>query len=600
MSTFQMVQEIFYELYGQLGTPAILFDGKGEFIRVNQAFLDLAKAKQSDLKNHFIFSFFQDISEEISRKWGIKFFPERQITNITDLENNITPVLFFYKKFLKEDNTYEGGLGFVTDISDLDKANRTIKELTLENETLKAELTLDTGDTDIKEKKRLEQEVRETKEFLENIIESCGDGILIVDNNGEIIHTNGSLSRILNKNRQAIKGIKLYELGPLYEGTYTSTTGEVIVITHHYRQDQAGMLAKFFDLNPGEKLENWEFYLFNNKNELVPVEFTISIQKTSEGILQGAVCSARDITERKKSEKALREAYEFRSRFFSNITHEFRTPLTLSIGPMESILRGEFGTLGPALKDQVSLALRNCRQLLKLVNQLLDFSRLESGERSLHYENRVINEFVRTVIDSFSQMSSTKDIKLNFSPGTMETATIDPGKMEKVLFNILGNAFKFTPKGGSITVSLEQVQAGLTQPDPDEIAVTCKTVTEVIGVEGHRLMRIAIQDNGIGIRQENITKIFDRFKQTGEGFALEQGGTGIGLAHARELVELMGGCITVKSVYGKGSIFSVYIPDAASEAGQRTGEEQLYLQPEIELSREIGTVTYFLCCNWFL
>ncbi len=273
------------------------------------------------------------------------------------------------------------------------------------------------------------------------------------------------------------------------------------------------------------------------------------------------------------------EANKFRSRFFTNITHEFRTPLTLAIGPVERVLRRELGDVSPEIRQQLEVVLKSTRQLLRLVNQLLDFSMLESGANDVVRENKDLRLFVSSVLDSFSPVAEKKNICLKFAPDAdIPLFAVDSGKIEKVLYNLIGNAFKYTPHGGMISVAITDGEViGL---DPDETLVT--------SVEGDsppetRYLKILICDNGIGIKKENHQKVFDRFRQAGESFALDQGGAGIGLAHARELMELMGGHMGLKSFPGQGATFSLYLPPAEADRKAVGSGKELYLQPEVEM-----------------
>jgi two-component system NtrC family response regulator len=216
--------------------------------------------------------------------------------------------------------------------------------------------------------------------------------------------------------------------------------------------------------------------------------------------------------------------------------------------------------------------LRNSRQLLKLVNQLLDFSRLESGGLAVINENKDMKEFVSAVLDSFSLIAKNKKIKLSFNLAhDVAAVSIDAGKMERILFNLVGNAFKFTPEKGEITVSLEQTMEGSVDSSK----------------ENH--IKITVKDTGIGIKEEHLETVFNRFMQTDTPSAKQQKGAGIGLAYAKELVEIMGGHINVESSYGKGSTFTISVP--AEKVGlskeikkDSYQEDELYLVPEIELS----------------
>ena len=227
----------------------------------------------------------------------------------------------------------------------------------------------------------------------------------------------------------------------------------------------------------------------------------------------------------------LHEVDEMKSRFFANISHEFRTPLTLILGPVQQMAEQ---TEDEKTRENLGIVHRNARRLLSLVNQLLDFAKLESGAMKLHAVPRNVIPILRGIVLSFGPHAERKKTTLKFStPEDEIVAYIDKEKFERIVTNILSNAFKFTPEGGAI-----------------ELHVT----------NDANAMVIQISDTGIGIPQEKIPRVFDRFYQVNNGHTREQEGTGIGLALTKELVELHKGSISVESEEGKGSVFSVRIP----------------------------------------
>jgi signal transduction histidine kinase/ligand-binding sensor domain-containing protein len=239
----------------------------------------------------------------------------------------------------------------------------------------------------------------------------------------------------------------------------------------------------------------------------------------------------------------LRELDRVKTRFFGNISHEFRTPLTLNIGPLENALSGVYGPVPEVLKSQLTVMLRNARRLLRLINQLLDLSKLESGGVDLHLNRLDLVRFVEGVSISFSAFTEKAGIELKFAAEAESVAaSFDPEAMEKVFYNVLSNAVKFTPKGGRIEI--------LVSPsDTQESA------------------EVRIRDTGDGIPAAELPHIFDRFHQAEGSSSNVQQGTGIGLALVKELVELHDGSITVESEVGHGTEFTIVIP-----VGEDTGE----------------------------
>ncbi|MFT5142803.1 MAG: signal transduction histidine kinase/ligand-binding sensor domain-containing protein [Rhodothermales bacterium] len=250
--------------------------------------------------------------------------------------------------------------------------------------------------------------------------------------------------------------------------------------------------------------------------------------------------TSREVIEKQADQ--LRDMDRIKTRFFHNISHEFRTPLTLNIGPMENALLGDYGKLTPVLRRQLEVMLRNSRRLLRLINQLLDLSKLESGRMSLKVMEGSLADLVEGIVFSFTPFAEKKELDLTFeTTSTTEEFLFDPLGLEKVFFNLLSNAVKFTPDGGSIAVSMEDA---------------------VIQKEGQEISAIAIRirDSGQGIPDSDLQHIFDRFHQVDGAVSKVQEGTGIGLALVKELVELHGGSIVVESVIGEGAEFRVILP----------------------------------------
>lgn len=247
------------------------------------------------------------------------------------------------------------------------------------------------------------------------------------------------------------------------------------------------------------------------------------------------------IQQQQLEKKHLEEINAMKINFFTNLSHELRTPVSLIMLPIENLLAQEKNW---AIKNNLNMVLRNAKRLLFIVNQLLDFRKLEVGEISY---NPVIGNLVSFVKDTtavFSDMSQNKNIKLSFTGNVQELYTqFDPTKMERILFNLLSNAFKFTPNEGEILVSVRY--------DKEE----------------HLPIKIEVTDTGIGINEEDQRNIFQPFYQVESNGRVANIGTGIGLSVIHDFVRLHQGEISVKSKVGKGSTFTIVLP-------QLQGEEQ--------------------------
>ncbi len=226
----------------------------------------------------------------------------------------------------------------------------------------------------------------------------------------------------------------------------------------------------------------------------------------------------------------LREVDRLKSRFFANISHEFRTPLTLIKGPVNQLLEGEYKGDKTA---QYQMIIRNCNRLLRMVNQLLDISRLESGKIQLQATAQDIVALTRQLTMAFESLAGIRDISLKFTgPDTPVSVYLERQHYEKIIINLIFNALKFTPDNGKINVSLSVKD--------ENVAVVVK-------------------DSGIGIAAADLPFVFDRFYQA-EKSEKYSSGSGLGLALSKELVELHHGTIDVISETGQGATFTVFLP----------------------------------------
>ncbi|MDX2243261.1 MAG: response regulator [Leptolyngbyaceae cyanobacterium bins.302] len=241
-----------------------------------------------------------------------------------------------------------------------------------------------------------------------------------------------------------------------------------------------------------------------------------------------AVQQARLYQKTRQQAEQLLELDRQKTEFFQNISHEFRTPLTLTIGPLEGAVAKEQGLS----YDQAVIALRNSRRLLRLVNQLLDLQRLDAGRMQPSFRPCDLVEFVSQTVESFRAYCDRKGVQLITQLEPCSSVYLDLEKFDKVLYNLLSNAMKFTPAGGSISVSLK--------PAGD-----------------HCLLKVI--DTGIGIRPDQIPHLFERFRQAEGSANRSYEGSGLGLALVKELVELHGGQISVDSTYGEGSTFTIWV-----------------------------------------
>jgi len=236
------------------------------------------------------------------------------------------------------------------------------------------------------------------------------------------------------------------------------------------------------------------------------------------------------------SKDELEEVNRIKTDFFNNVSHEFRTPITLTVGPIQGLLSGRYGSVAESARQQLKMMATQQQRLLQLINQILDAAKLEAGLAELK-ASKVddFNAYVSSRAEQFRPLSEQRGLQLKVAldPAVKGQALyVDREKFDKVLLNLLSNAHKFT-KQGSITVS-----------------------TELRG----RMVAVRVSDTGMGIREDQLAHVFDRFKQAEGSSSTEAAGTGLGLALVKEYSNLHGGNVTITSVYGQGTAFEVVLP----------------------------------------
>jgi len=241
---------------------------------------------------------------------------------------------------------------------------------------------------------------------------------------------------------------------------------------------------------------------------------------------------ARLAVQRAEAEQ-LRELDRARSRFFANVSHEFRTPLTLTLGPLDDLRSGLHGALAPAVTEQVELARRNAGRVLDLIEQVLDVARLEAGRTKLRATRLELGAATRSLARSFAPLAEREQLSLEVQvPARAVEVYADPEHLEKIFSNLLSNALKFTPAGGRVRVSVDA---------------------------GAESARVSVRDSGPGIPAEELARVFDRFHRADDPATRNRPGTGLGLALAKELAELHGGSLQVESTLGFGSTFTLIL-----------------------------------------
>ena len=323
------------------------------------------------------------------------------------------------------------------------------------------------------------------------------------------------VAEVVNSAQSQVVAVGSVEGLPLGVAQQRLSEAVVLPITSRAEGGMVGVLVA--GVNPARKLDS-EYRTF---------------YELAAGQIATSILNARAAEEERRRLEALAEIDRAKTAFFSNVSHEFRTPLTLMLGPVEDLLSRSHTDLSPAAKNQLELVNRNGARLLRLVNTLLDFSRLEAGRLQAMFEPTNLSHFTLELASVFRSATERAGLKLELDcPPLAEPVFVDRSMWEKIVLNLISNAFKFTFEG-IIAVSL---------------------------IDDGERVELRVRDTGVGIPAEELPRLFDRFHRIENSRSRTHEGSGIGLALVQELAKLHGGFVRVESVLGQGSTFSVSLP----------------------------------------
>jgi PAS domain S-box-containing protein len=390
--------------------------------------------------------------------------------------------------------------------------------------------------TDNTAQKRVEQELateirhREAIEHTQNewlrlqsaALEVCDNAILIVGLDGLVQWTNPAFRALTGYDTAEIIGHNPREL--VKSGA----------------QDQAYYQDLWNTVLGGK---SWKGELVNRRKNgsLFNEEMTITPVKDAEGVVTHFIVVKQNITAHLQAAQEAKEGNRAKSEFLANMSHEIRTPMNGVIGMVDILQRT---SLNPSQQRMVDTIQQSSMVLLNILNDILDFSKIEAGKLSIEHIPVNLRELVEGVGQLMVATANSKQIELSVfvSPALPHWILCDPTRLRQVLLNLLGNAVKFTGK-----------QAGR----PARVILLAEPCTLANGAEG---VQLRISDNGIGMCPEIQLKLFQPFTQADASTARKFGGTGLGLSICQRLVELLGGCISVQSTLGTGSVFTVELP----------------------------------------
>ncbi len=348
------------------------------------------------------------------------------------------------------------------------------------------------------------------KKDTDAVIRSIAEGLVVVNSQGQVIMMNPAAEKLLGTSRKDKVGKSILD-SP--------------------KEDQ---LISFVKSKPDQ--EDREIELKSSQDESKKVlRASSAVIENENGQPVGMVSVLSDITKQKELDR-------LKANFVSSVSHELRTPLIAIEKSISLILTKTAGAITSEQEQFLTIADRNLKRLSRLINNLLDLSKLEAGKMQLKLGTVSLDVVITESVDGLANWAQSKSVSLvrQVDDG-LPQVNIDSDRIVQVLTNLIGNAVKFTPERGTITVAARRT--------------------------GDKEITVSVLDTGIGIPPESVNKVFDKFYQVGERVASDIHGTGIGLSISREIVELHGGKIWVESEKGQGTKFSFTVPVAAYVSG---------------------------------
>ena len=355
------------------------------------------------------------------------------------------------------------------------------------------------------------------------LLEMSGDGLMALTASGEVLSCNGAAAALFGFGRTQVVG---------------GTLAAALAPTAFFDAPVARVLAECGARGSAS------FKLPRPGIDGAMGELVVSLQAITSGheqiiLLRGTaqVEEATRRTELEEQNQRIQEANRLKSEFVANMSHELRTPLNSVIGFAELMASGRVGQISAPHKEYLGDILTSSKHLLQLINDVLDLAKIEAGKIEIRPEPIAPGKLVIEVRHILRGLAAERRTKVEVRIDDRLTGvSLDPAKFKQVLYNYLSNAIKFTPEGGRVVVS--------------------------VTAQGTDQLRIDVEDTGIGVREDDLHRLFIEFQQLDPGTAKKYAGTGLGLAVTKRIVEAQGGTVAVKSAVGRGSTFSAVLPRA--------------------------------------
>jgi len=347
------------------------------------------------------------------------------------------------------------------------------------------------------------EKVLSEKKEADAVIRSVAEGLIVLDAQGKVVMMNPAAEKILDTSRREKIGKSLLD---------------------NLKEEQFVSLA-----TPKSGTDGREIELVSSGEETKKtIRASSAVIENENGKTIGMVSVLSDITKQKELDR-------LKANFVASVSHELRTPLVAIDKAIALILDEGAGAVSPAQKQFLTIAERNIKRLSTLINDLLDLSKLEAGKMDIKRRPSSIDKIIDEVVISFHSWAQAKalNIKKESEASSIPEINIDPDRIIQVLNNLIGNAMKFTPANGQISIEAKI---------------------------GNQEVAVSVADTGIGIAPENLAKVFNKFYQVGERVSTDMNGTGIGLSISKQIIELHGGKIWVESEKGSGTKFIFTLP----------------------------------------
>jgi PAS domain S-box-containing protein len=392
-----------------------------------------------------------------------------------------------------------------------------------------------------RQRREAEEALHDSEARKAAIFDSALDSIISMDHEGRIIEFNPQAERTFLYRRDDVMGQPVAEL----------------IIPAHLRASHREALARYLSRGSGSIIgKRVELIAMRSDGSEFPVE--LSLTSISTKVRPIFTAYIRDLTEQKQQEEMrersrelerqnlhIQEANRLKSEFLANMSHELRTPLNAVIGFAEVLVDGKAGAINSDQQEFLNDILSSGRHLLQLINDVLDLAKIEAGKMELDPETFSIKKAAEEVCTVMKPLALNRHIAINVEAAPhADLVTLDHRKFKQILFNLLSNAVKFSRDGSEVKVAVD--------------------------VDGQKQIRMQVKDHGIGIRKEDLPRVFREFEQLDSGASRRFPGTGLGLALTKKIIELHNGSIVVDSKFGEGSTFTVTFPRSVAPTGEKS------------------------------